>query len=238
MEFKAAIITIIPTGETNLALNLLYSLKSLGLSIAHMSYVSSESDRALLVGKGFNATLLADPADGSERPGDHRLKYGVAATLMGRFSHVWMLDHRSVVTGNILLFLQKEAPKDVDLICSEHRGKISVGNLVLKSGETTFALCQHMASKAGAQDHEADLLSDIVPRVEPKLSMRFFESNLFPSPDTYFGPSQAHDEYVEAKHRPLLVQTVGMGSKERMEAAMRAKGLWATPEDQGIAQST
>lgn len=238
MDFKAAIITIVPEGETKIALNLLHSLKALGLSIAHMSYVASETDRAFLVGKGFNATLLADPADGSARPGNERLKYGVASTLMGRFSHIWMIDYRSVVTGNILLFLQKEAPKDVDLICGEHRGKIAVGNLVLKSGETTFALCQHMATKVASEAQEADLLSDIVPRVEPTLSMRFLEPTMFPSSDTFFGPSQSHDEYVAAGHRPLLVQTVDMGSRERMEAAMRAKGLWAIPEDQSIAKST
>ena len=76
MDFKAAIITIVPEGETKIALNLLHSLKALGLSIAHMSYVASETDRAFLVGKGFNATLLADPADGSARPGNERLNYG------------------------------------------------------------------------------------------------------------------------------------------------------------------
>lgn len=238
MDFKVAIITIIPAGETKLALNFLHSLKALGLSVAHMSYVSSESERTELVRHGYNATLLADPADGSPRPINERLKYGVASTLMGRFSHVWMLDYRSVVTGNIVLFLQREAPKDVDLMCGEHRGKIAVGNLVLKSGETTFALCQHMATKVGSDVQEADLLSDVVPRVEPKLSMRFFEPNLFPSSDTFFGPSQAHDEYVEAGNRPLLVQTVDMGSRERMEAAMRAKGLWAMQDTESIAKST
>ena len=147
MDFKPAIITVVPSGETKLAMNLLHSLKALGISVAHMSYVSSESERALLVSKGFNATLLADPADGSPRPSNERLKYGIASTLMGRFSHVWLIDYRSVVTGNIVLFLQREAPKDVDIICSEHRGKISAGNVIFKSGETTFALCQHMATK-------------------------------------------------------------------------------------------
>jgi hypothetical protein len=232
---KLAMISVVKPDEVDLALNLLRSLQKFKIHPYHMSYVLDEASDDKIKSAGFNATLIREDGEGA-RPPAHILKYGIIGSLMKGFSHIWYMSPSSFVKGNVTAFFHHDCPKEEDAILQVTAGKLNPDCMLLRSKETLYALCHHMSTKVPHEADEAQVLTDILPRVEPRLDTSLLQDKAFPSASLFFGPSEAHDKYVEDGAQPLFVCTRGLGDGETCMRALKAKGLWLEEERESVAE--
>lgn len=222
---KLAMVSVFSHEKLDLAQNFLESLRRFGIHKYHMSFVTDSITQETLVQSGFNVTLLDTPKIGNMPP-INALRYGVVARLLGAFSHVWLLDIESVCHGNLTAFFHYDFPKDIDIVVQKKDSHtVNPGCMIVKSNPQTCALFAHMSETKEDVD-DARVFTDIIPRVEPRLNLSFFDESSFPNTSIYFGPSEKHDEYTMLNIKPLIVNARFIDGIEQQINALKATGNW------------
>jgi hypothetical protein len=222
---KLAMVSVFTYEKLDLAQNFLESLRRFGIHKYHMSFVTDSITQDTLIQSGFNVTLLDTPKTG-DMPPINALRYGVVAKILGAFSHVWLLDIESVCRGNLTAFFHYDFPKDIDIVVQKKDSHtVNPGCMIVKSSPQTCALFAHMSETKEDVD-DSRVFTDIIPQVEPRLNLSFFDEISFPNTSIYFGPSEKHDEYVEHKYTPLIVNARFLNGIEQQITALKSTGNW------------
>ncbi len=223
-----------------MALNFLTSLKKVGISDKHISYVTDQKTFDIITNNGFKAVLIKEFDLGEDKMNfaTERFnllcfkRYAIIHELLQKHEYVWHLDVDTVVLGDIIeYFDNKFLDHDFDMIFQNDlwRTDLCCGCMLIKSSNNTINLTKFLSQQNITDMNDQVFLCNILSK-NNILSIGLFPFVHFINGEIYFKENsnfpEVRDIFKNSKEPLYFVHANCMIGLETKIKALKEKGLW------------
>jgi hypothetical protein len=234
------LVSIYNNACVEMALNFLTSLKKVGISDKHISYVTDQNTFDIITNNGFKAVLVQDFGLGEDKMNfaTERFnllcfkRYNIIYELLQKHEYVWHLDVDTVVLGDIIeYFNNRSIYHSFDMIFQNDlwATNLCCGCMLIKSSKNTLNLAKYLSAQNRSDVNDQVFLCHILSRNDI-LNIGLFPFINFINGEIYFKDAATFPEVREVfknSNEPLyFVHANCMIGLETKIKALKEKGLW------------